>query len=197
MKYTLMAIVIVFIISCRDEANLGYNYYYLSKYDAMDIGMPLGAIVYKSDNKNSFNNVIIYGDVLQCVSNSKYVLALQKPNKKSIYSEIRNSLVYWSKYYAETKKDSSITLPSYPNAQIKVNVSLKNVNYLQKMNINESDKVLDSLFKNNTVYQKQFKSDINYWIINILKDSLIGPLSKDEFIEKRNEMKIPDNLQLK
>jgi hypothetical protein len=193
MKYTLIAIFVGLITSCHDDANLGHNYYYLSKYDAMNMGMPLGAIVYKSDNKNSFNNIMIYGDVLKCISNEEYALALQKPNKKSFYTEIRGKLVFWSEYYLKTRKDSSVILPSYSNTQIKTNVELKDVNYFLEV----SDATLDSLFKNNTAYQKQFKSDINYWIIDILKDSLIGPLSKDEFTERRNEMKIPYNLQLK
>ncbi len=38
---------------------------------------------------------------------------------------------------------------------------------------------------------------IQYWIIQKQKDNVIGPLRKEEYHLKRNELKIPNNIKLK
>lgn len=41
------------------------------------------------------------------------------------------------------------------------------------------------------------KGKLKYWIIDKINDSVYGPLKKDEYLEKRKELKIPIELALK
>ncbi|WP_316812869.1 DUF3997 domain-containing protein [Pedobacter heparinus] len=81
MKKLFILLTAVSLLSCSEE-DLGKGYYYLPADEALDIGYPYGAIVYQSSAKNSYQNVLIYADVVQCVSDSRYILAAQKPNKR-------------------------------------------------------------------------------------------------------------------
>ena len=50
--------------SCS-ERDLGEGYYFLPKYESVDIGYPNEeAIIYQSKEENQFNNIKINGDVL-------------------------------------------------------------------------------------------------------------------------------------
>lgn len=39
--------------------------------------------------------------------------------------------------------------------------------------------------------------DINYWIADNRRDELLGPLSLEDFMKKREELSVPDKLQLR
>lgn len=67
--------------------DLGDGYYYLPKYEAMDVGYP-HSIIYKSFNKNVFNDIIIEGDVLHAIANKDFILAVQRLETEAIgYAE--------------------------------------------------------------------------------------------------------------
>jgi hypothetical protein len=63
--------------------------------------------------------------------------------------------------------------------------------------------ILKSTYSNpEMTYQKQEKifevSTLrHYWIINKLQDSILGPFNKEEYIQKREELSVPRELQLK
>lgn len=61
-----------------DEQDLGGNYYYLPNYEAIDIGYPNGAVIYKSKQKLVFNDVKIPGDVISVNKNKEFIIAIQK-----------------------------------------------------------------------------------------------------------------------
>ena len=44
-------------LSCRNNDNLGSGYYYLSDFNAMDVGYPYGSIVYKSNQENLYKKI--------------------------------------------------------------------------------------------------------------------------------------------
>ena len=187
MKYILIFSLLLTLFSCK-ETGLGNNYYYFTEYDARDIGSPYGAIVYKSNNKNIIENPFIYADVINCVSNNQYILALQRPNKELFYKLIKGDFEFWEKYPHKTKMD---TLLKFPHGSI----MLKDILGLMKKYENQSGKIADSIINNDSYYKKLLANKYNYWIIYAIKDSLIGPLNKEEFLQKRNEMKIPEYLQ--
>ena len=60
----------------------------------------------------------------------------------------------------------------------------------------------DSLFTwqlNNKKYVdscKQYTFSLNFWIIDIKKDSFYGPLNLNEYLQKRIDLKIPDELKM-
>ena len=45
--------------------------------------------------------------------------------------------------------------------------------------------------------KKIFESDFNqFWILKVENDSLFGPFRKSEYLKKRKEIGIPDNLKI-
>ena len=64
--------------SRKDFETLGDNYYYLSPYEAMDVGYPGGSIVYKSSQKYSFESIKIKGQVIGVDYDEKFIVALQQ-----------------------------------------------------------------------------------------------------------------------
>ncbi|HET9058202.1 MAG TPA: DUF3997 domain-containing protein [Chitinophagaceae bacterium] len=70
--------ILFFIIRRSDDQNLGDNYYYLPEYEAIDVGYPGGAIIYKSTQKYLFSNVKISGNIISVNTNKDYIIALQQ-----------------------------------------------------------------------------------------------------------------------
>ncbi len=187
MKFLTFIILIGF-FSCNTN-KLDNDYHYLSKYEAEDVEYPYGAIVYKSKNENSFDKIIICSDVISFVSNNKYILVYQEPNKKLFAKFLTDELNFWNNHFTISKKDSSIEFAYH-------NFSLITINSLMKKFDNQTDIIVDSLIKNDNYYQKYFSNKFNYWIINIHDDILLGPFTKNEYFVKRKEMKIPNSLQI-
>ena len=86
-----LAIISFFILEI-DEQDLGGNYYYLPAYEAVDVGYPGGAIIYKSQQKYSYSDVKIQEEVISVNNNKDFVLAIQKLNNSSTK---RDSLQYY------------------------------------------------------------------------------------------------------
>lgn len=77
MKKIFLHILVLTLIcySCSDR-ELGDGYYFLPKYESIDVGYPEGeAIIYKSNQEYSFDEIKISGDVLEVASNSKFIIA--------------------------------------------------------------------------------------------------------------------------
>ncbi|HCA08440.1 hypothetical protein [Chryseobacterium sp.] len=92
MKIILTLSLLLFLYSCNDGSNLGGDYYYLPIYEAEDIGYPYGTIVYKSKEKNHFDEVLIYSDIEKINYNNQFVIVLQKPNKELMLKRIKDDL---------------------------------------------------------------------------------------------------------
>ena len=51
---------LLYLTSCQwSDANLGDNYFYLNRDEAIDIGYPGGAIIYKATQKYNFSDIKI------------------------------------------------------------------------------------------------------------------------------------------
>jgi hypothetical protein len=61
--------------------------------------------------------------------------------------------------------------------------------------IKESDRTADSIILCDPYYQKIFSNEINYWIISHKWKKMYGPLTKEEYFQKRKELKVPDELK--
>ena len=102
MKYLLLMIIVCILSSCKwSNANLGDNYYYLDKDEAVDVGFPGGAIIYKSTERYVFKDIKISGDVLKVKSDNQFIIAEQIP--KSNPNRIN--------YYIIQKKENIIYGP--------------------------------------------------------------------------------------
>lgn len=115
------------------------------------------------------NRKEIYPNVVDYSFNSDFIIALQKPDYKEFKSIIAFQL-----------RDN---LKKYPGNS--------------KKDIFESEKVADSILKANSFYKKIFANKINFWIIDNKRKILFGPLSKQEYENKRIELNIPENIKLK
>ena len=126
----LITIGIVFFITKteKDTETLGDNYYYLSPYEAIDVGFPEGAIIYKSSQKNLFSDIKIQGEVISINYDKDFIGAVKQ--KKSSAELVKDKMLY-------------------------------------------------------------------YFIIEKKLDNVIGPLSKQEYLKKREELGVPRELKLK
>jgi hypothetical protein len=125
---------VLFFIWGVDEQNLGDNYYYLPKYEAVDIGYPGGAIIYKSAQKNIFSDIKIHGNVISVDNNKDFIIAIQNADSSNI-----------------EKTNSSIAE----------------------------------------------KNSLNYFIIVKKSNLIYGPFNKEEYLQKRDELRVPKELKLK
>lgn len=188
MKLISMLFTIIVFCSCNNY-HLAKDYYYLSDVESKDIGYPYGTIVYKSESENSFVNPIVYSDIKKCVSNNRYILVYQEPNKIFFYQELEDKLKVFNSYFISTKKDSVFKLPFGK-------ISSKSINELLNKNGNQANLLADSIIINEMYYKKMFANKFNYWIIRLSDDSIIGPLNKDEYLRMRNILNLSLNFKL-
>ena len=102
----LITIGIVFFITKteKDTETLGDNYYYLSPYEAIDVGFPEGAIIYKSSQKNLFSDIKIQGEVISINYDKDFIVAVQQ--KKSSAELGKDKMMYY--FNIEKKKENVI-----------------------------------------------------------------------------------------
>ena len=60
----------------------------------------------------------------------------------------------------------------------------------------KGESIADSLIKNDPYFQIIFSRKLNYWIISHKENSLFGPYSKEKYLEKREELGVPEELKL-
>jgi hypothetical protein len=58
-----------------------------------------------------------------------------------------------------------------------------------------AQKPRDDCFENRTDAQKSGNA-LNFWIANHAKEELIGPMSFEEYMKKRQELRIPEDLKM-
>lgn len=163
------------LLSCNDESNLGGDYYYLTDYEARDVGYEYGSIVYKSTSIDNFKDILVYSDIKKCVSNNEFVLISQVPNKPLMIRRIKKSLEFWNSYFLKNKKNINVDL-------VHGETSLENINKLFLKKSSQSiDMAVDSIFRNEIFYKKMFQDKRNYYIIQKDNDSIFGPLTLKEF----------------
>ena len=101
--YILISLITFF--SCSDR-ELGNGYYFLPKYEAIDVGYPEGeAIIYKSNKEYIFSNIRIRGDIIEVHADSKFIIAKRDP----LISWETNTGVF--EYFIILKKNDSLIGP--------------------------------------------------------------------------------------
>jgi hypothetical protein len=65
-----------------------------------------------------------------------------------------------------------------------------------KEEVIESEKIADSILRNDSNLTKIFVHQTNYWIIRNSTDQVYGPLTPEEYEQKRRELKIPESVEL-
>ena len=116
MRTVLIVIILVISFSsCKDDANLGDSYYYLDPCEAIDVGYPDGAIIYKSDRKLVFDTTIISKQVVAVTHNDQFILAKQ----------VSTADVYDTNYYFVDKTTDRVYGPLTLDSSKKITIHLR------------------------------------------------------------------------
>lgn len=186
MKKIFVILVLFTLFSCNDESDLGSNYYYLPDYESVDIGYPYGTVIYKSEEKNHFDEIVIYSDIKKINFNKKFIIVLQKPNKELMIKNIEDDLLMWNNHYLTNMKD---TLVDFSFGKMS---SKRIYNLINRNKTGELHRIAESLFNDGILKKKGFANFENYYIIQKQNDSIFGPYN----FEKFTKIKYKKNIDL-
>lgn len=194
MKKTILAIFPIFLtslISCHDDSNnLGKDYYYMTKDDALDSGLVSWDYIYKSDKRRSRYYSVIDktpSDIIDYSFDDNYIIAKQKYNREVLLNELGMELSRWGGYYNIYKREGVINFNDVP-------VSLKEIS--KQIELRGSTNLADSIISHSSYYKELLTPNkINYYIIDKDEDSILGPFDKLEFEKIKKEKGI--NLDFK
>ena len=194
MKKTILAIFPIFLISlisCHDDSNnLGKDYYYMTKDDALDSGLVSWDFIYKSDKtRRSYYSIIdkTPSDIIDYSFDDNYIIAKQKHNREVLLNELEMELSRWGGYYNIYKREGVINFND-------VQVSLKEIS--KQIELRGSTNLADSIISHSSYYKELLTPNkINYYIIDKDEDSILGPFDKLEFEKIKKEKGI--NLDFK
>ena len=194
MKKTILAIFPIFLISlisCHDDSNnLGKDYYYMTKDDALDSGLVSWDFIYKSDKtRRRYYSIIdkTPSDIIDYSFDDNYIIAKQKYNREVLLNELRMELSSWGGYYNIYKREGVINFNDVP-------VSLKEIS--KQIDLGRSTNLADSIISHSSYYKELLTPNkINYYIIDKDEDSILGPFDKLEFEKIKKEKGI--NLDFK
>lgn len=113
--FTLTLFSVLFFSSCADNADLGDSYYYLDPFEAIDVGYPDGAIVYKSTKKLVFDSIIISKEVVQVSHNDQFIFAKQLADVNKLDTNYFIIDKERDKIYGPTTLDSCQKLKQFLN----------------------------------------------------------------------------------
>lgn len=186
MKKTILAIFPIFLtslISCHDDSNnLGKDYYYMTKDDALYYGFPSWDYIYKSDKRRSSYYSVIDktpSDIIDYSFDDNYIIAKQKYNREVLLNELRMELSSWGGYYNIYKREGVINFND-------VQVSLKEIS--KQIELGRSTNLADSIISHSSYYKELLTPNkINYYIIDKDEDSTWGPFDKLEFEKIKKE----------
>ena len=186
MKKTILAIFSIFLISlisCHDDSNnLGKYYYYMTKDDALDYGLVSWDFIYKSDKTRSRYYSIIDktpSDIIDYSFDDNYIIAKQKYNREVLLNELGMELSSWGGYYNIYKREGVINFNDVP-------VSLKEIS--KQIELRGSTNLADSVISHSSYYKELLTPNkINYYFIDMDKDSTWGPFDKLEFEKIKKE----------
>ncbi len=111
----------------------------------------------------------IYGEVIDHSYDDNFIIVAQHPSKKGYQSKISSRL---------RNEDHK----RYPNNSEEERL--------------KTDRIADSIITNDPYYQKIFARKLNYWIMSHKNKKMYGPLSEIEYLKKRKELRVPEELQV-
>ena len=198
MKNVITIIVLLLLYSCT-----GTDYREISGNSTFVAG---GGLLYISSNHAILHRTTIYPDVVDYSYNDDYIIAKQVPDKKDYISFLGEDLYSIYGAYANYIKDTAAYIKQNGiefKGKIEGDSTIYNIfkergvtrdNSIQ--DIQQSESIAKYLIEHDPYHQKVFANDTNYWIIYNPQDTLFGPMTKEEYLIKRKELNVPDNLQL-
>lgn len=153
----------------------------------------------------------IYGDIKACSFNENYIIVKQKPNRENYVRSVSEELMTYRNIISKDSTEYEREEYEFYRNIIITNKKMMKVLY-SKLSPNHNSEdirnsliIADSLVENNPVYKSIFKNQVNYWIIShkeinrknyMPMSKIYGPFKIEEYLKKREELKIPKELQL-
>ncbi|MDR1005411.1 MAG: hypothetical protein LBL74_00910 [Bacteroidales bacterium] len=171
--------------ACADYTEeLGEGYYYYAE--------GAGArIIAQRNNKKLDNGTTIYPTVLIYDYDKTFIIAKQSPSKDkyailwAIDVKTERNLISNSNYLRTIIAKDSIILDSLIDTMRFVDSIIRN-----------DSMFFDSVVLEDSYFKKMFSNDTNYWIIYKPEHQVLGPYTYKEFVIKRKELKVPDDLDI-
>ena len=142
----------------------------------------------------------IYPNIVDVVHDNRFILIKQLPSKQHHIDymgfDIYNIYCSYSKYLNDSTQNKSWGGLVSDSTLYRIFKSRGASVNNESADIRIYRSVADSLVTYGSFYKKVFVNDTNYWVIYSPTDTLIGPLTKEEYAAKRNELNIPDGLQI-
>jgi hypothetical protein len=110
---TLFFLLVILFIWQSDEQDLGDNYYYLPEYEAIDIGFPDGAIIYKGTQRYAYDDIKIHSEVISVKHNDDFIVAIQKTGNIHVDKADSKFVHMGSMQYFIIVKKSDLVLGPY------------------------------------------------------------------------------------
>lgn len=173
--------VLLIINSCNpgiyhEKLSCGYDYYEIGRFDNYIFR---NTNVSKNTDANSYifsAKQNIYPKVTHYKYNKDFIVAAQNPSKEGHSYLLASDLEFYF----------------YKNYDVKEDRYEKEIFTL----IEKRGKLMaDSLLNSDPYYKMIFSRTVNYWIISHKLDSLFGPLTKEEYIEKYRELEMPNKFE--
>ena len=173
-----------------------------------DTNVDLGSgYTYLHEGKNynyiTGKNNSILPNVIDYVYNDEYILVCQKP-EKMYYTNLLSINLYNDYCVYDSFIKDSISKKYYKSRNQILNDSIiykifktKNVTLDNTIDdINKSIMITDSIISNDNKQRKIFSLEKVYWIIHKKENTLLGPFSLVEYLQKKQSLKINNNLKL-
>lgn len=127
------------------------------------------------------------GDYLYTRGDGDHILDT-RPNGKNIYGKI-------VKYKFDKDFIVALQQPNHESYKTMIAFNLR-TNYSSDEEVNLLEMKADSILAHSPYYIKIFSRKKNYWIISHKNRQIYGPYSIAEYLTKKEELKIPSNLNL-
>jgi len=158
------------------------------------------------DPQNALGKNLIYADVVDYISSDSFILVRQRPSDKYLKNHLGFYLYFRFLIYADyLRNPANIDTDDRVNRQF---VQTDSINYRLFTARGATEKqtaadktielaIADSLIHNDPYYKKIASGEDNYWIIRLSTDTLLGPFSKEAYLQERNLLSVPAKLTLK
>ena len=120
--------------------------------------------------------------------NEKFILACQYPDRKVAVWELAKELNSRFDNYSEGSNTDSHLYNVYVYHGAQKGDIMRNNSI--------SEKLADSIINSDPSMNRLFNGEPVFWIISHKDYFLYGPFSEDEYLNKRKDLNIPDNLRL-
>jgi len=200
-KELVLFLSITLLISCNidsgDYVPIHYGYFFRNKGAQKRMIFP----------GNELNPNAIYADVTKYGFDDQYIIAEQAPNRESFKLELGFHLYRRYDAYSDYLKNPNV-VNTYVGSSLKNRVENDSINYRifykkgasllnTERDIRISYEIADSLLSNDPYYVTIFSRKVNFWIIEFSKDTMYGPFSEVEYLEKRKELNVSPILMMK